>query len=728
MSADRLLRVEDERLLRGRGAFVHNRQVPGVLEACFVRSPHAHARVVSIGADAARATEGVVAVLTGTDFGDMPMPAVNPIVPPRRLPDRTPMARDRVHAVGDPVALVIATSGAIAHAAALAIEVDYDPLAAAPDHHAGADDASARVAFVAGDPAGAFADAATRVEVAFSQPRTAASPLEPRGVIAECVGEGELARLHVHLPCQSPARARDDIAHTLGLPASSVRVIAPDVGGAFGAKASIGIDEILVVAAAWRLRRAVRWLSTRNEDFVAAPHGRGARLAGRLALDAEGGFLAVSARLAFPLGAWLPFSALVPMRNAARILPGPYRVTALDVQARAANSNAAPMNIYRGAGRPEAAILVEALVDAAARRTGRDPVALRLRNLIRPQDLPLLSAAGERLDSGDFGATLRQACALFDYDAQRARQRTRRAAGELVGIGVAVYVEPCGQGWESARVTATADGGFEVASGSSAQGQGHETSFARIAASGLGEYAPADPRAIRVVQGDTDRCPDGIGALASRSIAIGGSAILVAAQQLRERLAAGAARPCAVEHVFHAPAEAWSHGAILVGARLDRETGAPTIEMIAWVDDAGVVIDPELAQGQLLGGLAQGLGQALFERIVYDDTGQLLTGSLMDYALPRAGDVPPVRIESRCTPTDANRLGAKGVGEAGCIGVPAAIYNAVADALASLPRAEAAIATLQLPLVPERIWRAIQAAAGAGIDRPANDHPAGGPR
>ncbi|MEZ5729957.1 MAG: molybdopterin cofactor-binding domain-containing protein [Burkholderiaceae bacterium] len=417
--------------------------------------------------------------------------------------------------------------------------------------------------------------------------------------------------------------------------------------------------------------------------------------------------------MAFPLGAWLPFSASVPARNAARILPGPYRIARVDIEAAAFAGNAAPVNIYRGAGRPEAAMLLERLMDEAARRHHEDPLAYRRRHLVSADAMPHTTPTGEVLDSGDYAACLETAADRFGYTSARENQRQRRAAGEIVGIGVACYVEPCGQGWESARITAHADGSFTVASGSSAQGQGHETTFSTLAIEALGDLVSPET-VIRVLQGDTDTCPPGIGALASRSVAIGGSAITLAAKRLAARLRADpeAPRPLTEDCIYEAPAEAWGFGCVIAQMRVDTETGAPTIESITWADDAGRIVSPTLAHGQLIGGLAQGLGQAMMERIFYDDDGQLLTGSLMDYAVPRAADMPPVQIvgvESDAAATRANALGAKGVGEAGCIGVPAALMNSAADAVSVLPEPDAAIAALGFPLTAETLWRALHA-------------------
>jgi carbon-monoxide dehydrogenase large subunit len=393
----------------------------------------------------------------------------------------------------------------------------------------------------------------------------------------------------------------------------------------------------------------------------------------------------------------MPFSSVVPMRNAARILPGPYQVKQIHVQGEARPSPQAAVNIYRGAGRPEATLLMETLVEAAARALKIDPIAVRRTNLLNPDRFPAATPTGETLDSGDYPRLLDLACARFDYERERREQQSRRERGERVGIGAAFYVEPCGQGWEWARVTAHAGGTFTVASGSPAQGQGHLTTWAAIAAEALG----CAPEAIEVVIGDTAQCPQGIGSLASRSTAIGGSAIVKACRELLEQRASGRPLPITVEHRFDSQ-EAWSAGCILARVAIDRDTGDLKVEKLSWADDAGRIIQPELAHGQLLGGAAQGLGQALMEQIHYDAEGQLLTGSLMDYAIPRAADMPPIDIASIATPSPNNPLGAKGVGEAGCIGVPAAVMNAVRDALSDLGEVQ-----LGFPLNAEQIWRLI---------------------
>jgi carbon-monoxide dehydrogenase large subunit len=694
VDADGLARREDRRLLTGRGLYVHDVVRAGMLHAAFVRSVEARATIGPPALAAALEVPGVVAAFDGSATAGLGTGAPNPLLPIVDAPPCPLLALDRVDYVGQPVAVVVARSAAAAREGAACVEVAYSATNAATDREPEGEPA-ARVRHVSGD-ADAARIAATTVALRHVQARVVALTMEPRAAVAEW--DPSAGTLHAWVGTQTPSRARADVARVLGLPPDRVRVTAPDVGGAFGAKSSLGPEELVVAWLARELRGCVKWTATRSEEFTSGAHGRGATLEGELSLDRQGRFAALRARLRFPLGAWLPFSGIVPARNAARILPGPYRVAHVDVDARADRSNAAPVTIYRGAGRPEAALLMERLVERAARHAGIDPVELRLRNLVPPDALPWTLPSGEVLDSGDYPAALRHATDAFAYADERAAQAARRAAGEVVGIGVAVYVEPCGQGWESARVTLGADGSVHVASGSSAQGQGHETSYAAIAADALG----CDPARVTVVHGDTALCPEGIGALASRSIAIGGSAVALAALDAAARRDAGEPLPLTVERRYTAPAEAWSYGCVIARVAIDRDTGALAVERVVWADDAGRVVSPKLVEGQLLGGLAQGLGQALMERVVYDDGGQLLTGSLMDYAAPRAADVPPVELVSLSTPTPANALGARGVGEAGCIGVPAALLNSAADALAPFGEPD-----LDFPLTPERLWRAM---------------------
>jgi len=745
-------RVEDARLVTGQGTFVGDLVPAGCLHAAFLRSPHARAKITALDTRAAAAASGVVAVFTGAhvaDLGDLP---VNPLVDSLHAPPFPVLAHGSVEAVGQPVAAVVAETLTAALDAAELIEVDYDPL---PPVLGSGTDAPALFAEVpqnqaaaqtwrAGDIEAAFAAADAVVRVSIEHARLAPLTLEPRAVLAEWNEESE--GLTVHLSTQTPHRARTDLAAIIGLAPERLRVIAPDVGGAFGMKASLYPEEVLVVWAAARLRRSIRWAATRAEDFAAASHGRGAAIWGELALARDGTMLALRADIEAPLGHWLPFSAVVPARNAGRVLPGPYVVPAVEISARAGISNTAPVGIYRGAGRPEAALLMERLAEEAAYALGLDSVDLRRRNLVAADRFPYATPTGETLDSGDYDAVLTRARALAEYEGLRAEQARRRAAGGLYGIGAGFYVEPSGQGSERAHLRLEPDGSIMAATGTSAQGQGRETAFAQIVA----ETLMLPPEDVCVVHGDTALTPPGIGALASRSTPIGGGALARAAEGLRELGRQAAARLLQAEpgevslgedgfvradqsvagigwdalaehiaasgeaalearHTFETPGEAWGCGAAIAAVAIDAETGVPTIERFVWVDDTGTVVNPLLVEGQLMGGIAQGIGEALMERIVYDGDGQLLTGSLMDYAVPRAADMPAVAFDRVETPSPMNPLGAKGVGEAGTIGAPPAIMGAVLDALRPL-----GVRHIDMPLTAERIWRAMKDAEDRG--------------
>jgi carbon-monoxide dehydrogenase large subunit len=718
-------RREDAALLRGEACFAADApRPPGCLHAAFRRADQAPGRVTAVDAAAARAMPGVVAVLCAADLGPLGQPALNRFLPGMPAPRFAALAA-QVAAVDQPVALVLADTAAAAQDGAGALEIGFEAATAATDEPA----FGAR--WDAGEAEAAFAAAARVVRARVRWSRLAPAPLEPRAALAVPEDGG----LTLWLSTQTPHRARADLAAILGLEEARLRVIARQVGGAFGGKASLYPEEAAVALAARRLGRAVLWQGTRAEEMLAATQGRGAVLDGEMALDADGRATALRAALRYPLGHRLPYSAAVPGRNAARILPGGYRIPALRVGLEAHFDGAAAMGIHRGAGRPEAAMLLERLMDRAAAATGLDPAAIRLRNLLPPEALPFATPTGEVLDSGDYPALLQRALALAggDWPALAAARGARRARGEVVGLGLGFYVEPCGQGWESARITLLPDGRLRAATGSTAQGQGRETAFAQIVAEAL----RVEPEAVAVLHGDTAATPPGIGALASRSTGIGGGALLRAAAALealaRPRaaellqvaedalrpapggFAAGGATlpwralaPLEAEAVFHAEGESWAAGCVLARVAIDRDTGTPRVEHLAWADDIGTVVNPMLVEGQMRGGLMQGLGEALLERMLYDAEGQLLTGSFMDYAMPRATDLPEaVRLGGlpRNHPARNTPLGAKGVGEAGCIGVPAAIVNAVLDALVPFG---AAGEDVSLPLTPESIWRALQ--------------------
>lgn len=686
-------RVEDERLLRGHGNFVSDRRPEGCRHLAFLRAVAAPARIVRLDTQAAASMPGVRLILTGADTAGLGAAAVNPLADNLRLAEWPILAREQIDAVGQPIAAVVADTLAQAMDAAEAIEFEFEEEAArdfTPSFHQ---------RWTQGDADAAFAAAAHVVRVDIQYPRVAPAALEPRAALAEF--DAASNGLTMWLSTQTPHRARTDLATILGIDKDLLRVVAPDVGGAFGGKASIYPEEAAVALAALRLKTPVTWTATRSEEFLAAAQGRGLRLEGELALAADGRFLALRARADAQLGHWLTYSATVPARNAMRILPGPYRIDAVELAIEGTRSADAAIGIYRGAGRPEAAMLLERLVERAARELQLDPVALRRLNAWPADALPAKLPAGDTLDRSDFAALLETVRKAADLTLLRETIRQRRARGEICGMGVALYVEPCGQGAETATLRHDGGGRFTLATGSTAQGQGRETAFAQIAADALG----VAPEAITVIHGDTAATPPGVGALASRSTAIGGSAILLAAEKLIAETGAVAWVQAPTTHVavrYEAPDEAWASGAVVALVGIDADTGVVTIERIVWADDAGVVVNPLLVEGQLRGGLAQGIGEALMERIVYDERGQLLTGSLMDYALPRASDIPDVTLLSCPTPSAANRLGAKGVGEAGCIGVPAAIANAVADALVPYGAPQ-----IDPPYAPEKIWRIV---------------------
>jgi carbon-monoxide dehydrogenase large subunit len=692
-------------------------RVDRCLHLAFVRSTHARASFEIRVPDGTRA-------FTAADLDCSGSADVNLLLPEMRVRPLEPLARNEARAVGQGLAFVVAASPALAHDAVERIEVAYGEL----DKEDGAPEWSHL--WRSGDVDAAFAAAAHIVRVRVEHSRVAAMPLEPRSTLA--AWDAASCQLTVWLQTQSPHRARDDLARILGLAPACVRVVAPDVGGAFGSRASIYPEDVCVAWAARHFATAVRWTGSRQEEMLSGTHGRGAALAGELALDANGSMLALRAQVDFPLGHWTPYSAAVPGRNAARILPGPYRVHAVEIALKANADNKAPIGIYRGAGRPEAAMLMERLMDNAARAVGVDPVAFRRANLVPASSMPHRTPTGEMVDSGDYSRTLERALRRAGYDGMRKQQKSRRVAGELIGIGVALYIEPCGQGHESAQVRLTADGHIIATTGSTSQGQGRETAFAQIVAHALS----VEPSSVTVVHGDTAQIPHGVGALASRSTAIGGSAVLRAAEALRDAGAAVARRTmhadavalcngafviegcpersetwrrvgevsngleCAAE--FDS-LETWGGGACIAVVSVDRETGTVRIESLTHVDDSGTAINPLLVEGQLHGGIAQGVGEALQERVVYDAQGQLLSGSLMDYAVPRAADVPSVRLDVAPCPTQNNLLGAKGVGEAGCIGTPAAIVNAVIDALAPM-----GVHHVDMPLTAEKLWQAMQ--------------------
>ena len=750
-----LKRREDHRLLTGAGRFVDDLRPPGCVHVVLLRSPHAHARITRIDLERARRAPGVVAVVTGAEVSHLgPMP-VNRLVPDMRVPPHPIIADTHVRAAGTPVAAVVAESPYAARDAVELIHAEYEPLAALPEPEAAvADGAPALFADIEGnrsftrtlrqgDAARAVTGAPHVVQLRVVQQRLAGVPLEPRSVLA--VFDPSTEELTLWVSCQAPFRIRAEVARLLGLPEARVRVIAPDVGGGFGVKSGPYREEVLLAWLARRLARPVTWVATRSEDQITTNQSRGSVCEGELALDAEGRITALRARVVAPLGAALMNAAAGPPWNHARLLPGAYVVPACEITVTGALTTTTPVAAYRGAGRPEACFFIERLMDTAARALKLDPAEIRRRNFVPPDRFPFRTVTGQVYDSGEYGKALELALAAADYTSLRHLQAERRARGEIVGVGVASYIEPAALGWESGSLKVERSGRVTAITGSSAHGQGHETTFAQIVADHLG----VTPDDVVVVHGDTRSGPEGFGTFGSRSVALGGGALARVAGDVREKgrriaaklleaaapdvvnvpggfqvvgvpqrrvtwkevasaaYAGGQALPAGetpgleASTYFQPEGEVWSFGAVVCAVRVEGETGRLSIERLVWVDDAGTVINPLLAEGQLHGALAQGLGQALLEAIVYDRDGQLLTGTLMDYAIPRADDVPPVTLEKMHTPSPRNPLGAKGLGEAGCIAIPPAIVNAAVDALAPF-----GVSHLDMPLTPARLWAA----------------------
>ncbi len=704
-----VLRREDDRLITGQGCFVGDVPLENPLHLAFARSPVATGRLAPGNLDEILGLENVVAAFEGRDVSGLGHLSVGNVLEQVGTAPFLVLAQDTVIFVGQPIAAILAETADGAQDAAEAYYADIDIDGFEPRLELDLSGNDQDIVFAGhwqdGDVDSIFAAADHVVDVSISHARLAPSPMESRAIAIEYLEATDSVK--IWLSTQTPHRAKSELAQILNRPPDKIHVIAPDVGGAFGMKASLYPEEIMAVWSAFELRRSVRWTSTRNEDLLAASHGRGIHSKAKLAFSKDGRFEALQASVTAPLGSWLTTSSAVPGWNAARILPGPYNIPAFDIQTKGLLTNTAPVGIYRGAGRPEAAMLMERLVEKAALQLGCPSAELRAKNLLTTDQWGQRRKTGVLLDSGDYPGVLKSLLAAADYEAAKAQQLERRAHGEYVGLGLSFFVEPCGTGWESARVCLHPDGSMEVFTGGSTQGHGRETAYAQIAA----DVFSCDLENVSVITGDTENCPAGIGALASRSTAIGGSAVLKAAQEVLQKMDVRDPSGELVEAivVFDCEGEAWGYGCYFTQVVIDPQTGEMTVEKIVCVDDAGSVINPMFVEGQIVGGLAQGLGEATLERIVYNDEGQLMTGSLMDYGLPRASDIPEITLSQRHTPSPNNPLGSKGVGEAGTIGLPPAIVNAALNALAPL-----GVKDLTMPLTSNNIWQAIQDAKNSG--------------
>ncbi|MCP5155766.1 MAG: xanthine dehydrogenase family protein [Ectothiorhodospiraceae bacterium] len=758
-------RREDLALLTGRGHFIDDLSLPGQVWAWFVRSPYAAARIGGLDTQAACDGAGVVAVLTAADLDPEPAARITSRTALRGRDGRPPLeptwrllADDSVHYLGEPVAMVLAESEAAAREAAMLVEVEYEPLPAVTDGQAAVardaplvwPDLGTNVAldWERGDAAAvdaAFARAAHVTRVSLRHNRVVVAAMEPRGVLADHDPQSD--RYTVRTPTQGGGQVRMAIAEPgLGVSPAQVRVVTPDVGGGFGIKNGVYAEQILAAFAARRLGRPVKWYADRSDSFVADYHARDHHMEAELALDADGRFLAVRSRVIGNMGAYLTGEApVIPTAGGTRCLTNLYRIPVIHAQTRCVYTNTTPIAAYRGAGKPEYTHLVEHLVDAAARELGIAPQELRRRNLITSGELPWTTPTGLVYDSGDFAATMDAALARAGLDGLARRKSEARARGKLLGQGFAVYTEPDGFKDNRVRVAFEPDGRATVLTTAQTNGQGHHTVYAQIAATILG----LDIEAVDVVEGDTDRVGHGSGTGGSRSTTVTGAGIhragLEVIEQARQIAAhlmeadvadieAGGGRFTVVgtdrsltwrdvaraaldparqppgrepglEATCHydAPVYCYPSGCHVCEVEIDADTGALEVTRYLLVSDFGVIINPLLLEGQLHGGIAQGLGQALWEDTVYDADGQLLTGSFMDYCLPRADQLPMFEMDYLNTHCGTNPLGVKGCGESGPTAALPAATNAVRDALDGHD-----LDRLEMPLTSERIWRVLQ--------------------
>lgn len=760
-----MLRVEDERFLTGKGRFVDDMSMPGMTFAHVVRSPHAHARIVRVATQDALSAPGVLLVLTGSDvmregIGGLPCEAFPVLLPgsTAHRPLQLILAVDKVRHVGEAVALVIASTAEQAKDAGERITIAYEPLPAVtlinalrPNAGKVWDEAADNIAFKLerGDRKAvdhAFSSAVHITRFAFHYPRASANPIEPRGALAW--RDPLDGRYTLCTSTQFPFQAREVIAGLLRCAELQLRVIAPDVGGAFGMKSQIYPEEALVVWAAMRLQRPVKWVAQRSESLAADMHGRHQTTRCEGAFDAEGRMLALRVAVAIDLGAYLGYSAGVAPTNAAISYTNTYDIPLIHSMVQAAFTNTAVVGPYRGTAKPEATFAVERLLDQAAREMGMDVIAIRRRNFISSAAMPYRTPGGYLFDSGDFAKVLDQAVVLADREGFPARKAMSEARGRYRGRGLAMHCQRAGSQSERMEIRVAQDGTVALHVGTLATGQGHETMFAQMIATWLG----VSREAVQVFQGDTDKVLYGRGTFAQRSMNAGGSALKIAADEIVQkgkRIAAwmleaaesdvefvrgrfgvkGTDRVVSFASVAkrayvpvglppalgigldgvgtHPGPNNFPNGCMICEVEVDADTGQATVDRMIAVDDVGTVINPITLEGQLHGSIAQGLGPALFEAVVYDpDSAQLVTGSFLDYAMPRADDLPATMLSAVVpVPTATNLLGVKGGSEAGNVGVPPAIINAIVDALAPL-----GVTDLPMPASAERIWRAINAA------------------
>jgi aerobic carbon-monoxide dehydrogenase large subunit len=748
-----VVRKEDDSLIRGKGRYTGDHAPDRLLHAVIVRSPHARAKF-KIDAAAAKAMPGVALVLTAADLADLGhLPCLfNFPDDPFKVPDYPVLAKDEVRHVGDAVAFVVAESVEHARDAAEALAIDWQPQPAVTGVSAAVkpgapliwQDHPGNVLFdkALGDKAkvdAIFAKAHAIAEVNIVNQRLITNYMETRGVVVEY--DAKRDHITATLGSQGSHRQHDVLCQILKLPPEKVRVITPDVGGGFGTKIFPYREYFLAAFAARKLKKNVKWVADRADHFLGDSHGRDNVTHARMALDADGKFLAMDVDMLADMGAYLSmFGPYIPYGGAG-MLPGVYDITAFHCRVRAVFTNSVPVDAYRGAGRPEAAYVIERLVDACARKLDMTPDAVRKKNFIPPKAMPYTTAAGKVFDSGEFAAHLKIAQDNIDWKGFAKRAKEAKKKGFVRGIGMASYVEICGVvGPETAIVKLGEDGNITILIGSQSTGQGHQTAYAQLVAEQFG----VAPERVNVIQGDTDLIATGAGTGGSSSIPIGGVSVERATKKLGENLkelaaaaleasasdieitdgrlriagtdrmisfadvakrANGASEKLSASETFGTTAGTYPNGTHIAEVEIDPATGSTRIVDYVIVDDFGVTLNPLLLAGQIHGGAAQGIGQALLEQAVYDPSdGQLVTGTLMDYALPRAEDTPSFAFETHNVPCTTNPLGVKGAGEAGTIGACPAVMNAVIDALWR----EYHIESIDMPATPERVWVAIR--------------------
>ena len=760
---ERIRRTEDPRLITGTACYLDDITRPGMLHAAVLRSPYAAANINSISIEDALALPGVKAVYVGKDVESVGGVPCAGSMPDLRIPNHKILADDRVYYVGHPVAAVVATDKYIAADAIERIEVDYEPTELVSDPEEALQEGAVKVhpeypdnvAFTfsqeGGDVEDAFRQADVIVKEKILVPRLAPLPIETRGVVAE-YDEGS-QELTIYSSTQIPHLLRTQLALQLNLPEHHVRVIAPEVGGGFGSKCNVWAEEALAAFVAMELKQPVKWVETRRESILVVAHGRAHVDTLELAAKNDGTLLGLKLHIVCDIGAHHQLLTPIIPTLAVLMLPGLYKFRSFKADLIGAFTNRAPSDLYRGAGRPEATYVIERIVDKLAAEIGMDPAEIRFKNFPASTDFPFNTATGLQYDSGDYATAFNKALDIVDYKARRAEQEAARAEGRLYGIGISTYGEICAfgpspatpaGGWESASVNVEATGKVAVMTGISPHGQGEETSFAQLTADALG--IPMDD--IVVVHGDTAKVHYGIGTFGSRGISIGGSALHLALQDvvakatkyaahmmgvdaetvtfeggvfsseatdstltladvaleahLCRQLPPGTEPGLAATRFFEPSNFAFPFGAHICVTEVDKETGEVDIQRFVAVDDCGRIINPLLVEGQIHGGIAQGLGPAFQEGVIYDDEGQLLNGTLMDYSIPKARNMPWIETDRTETPSPVNPLGTKGVGEAGTIGSLPAFVNSVVDALSPL-----GIEHIDIPMTSQSIWNAI---------------------